>query len=294
MVTRRNVVLGAMIGGVLGIGATAGLAGCSGASDPAGAGSADGPQPTEYAYGTESAQVGELTLPLGERRPGVIVIIHGGFWRSSYTFDLGRPLAADLARRGYAVWNPEYRRVGADGGWPNVLGDVAAGFDHLRQLPGDLDVDHAVVIGHSAGGQLAGWLAGRPKLATGAVGADPLVTPVGVVAQAGVMDLVGAANDGVGGSAVPDLLGGSPSAVPDRYQIASPLALLPVAVPVRCVHARGDGNVPYAQSETYVQAATAAGDDAQLITAQGDHFSLIDPTDPDWQLVVDLLPTLTT
>jgi acetyl esterase/lipase len=288
MITRRTALTTA-----LGVGGAAALAGCSDARGPSGSGSGSpSAEPQQHAYGTESDQVGELTLPPGERRPGVIVIIHGGFWRSPYTVDLGRPLAMDLASRGYAVWNLEYRRVGADGDWPNVLADVAAGFDHLRELPGDLDVDRAVVIGHSAGGQLAGWLAGRSALPTGTVGADPKITPVGVVAQAGVMDLVGAADDGVGGSAVADLLGGRPGEVADRYRIASPLAQIPLEVPVRCVHARGDGNVPYAQSETYVQAAKAAGADAELITAQGDHFTLIDPTDPDWQLVVDLLPAL--
>lgn len=287
MPSRREIIIGALGAGL----GTSAVAGCSG--DPSPTPSASGSAgPQRFAYGQQTSQIGELTLPTGERKRGVVVIIHGGFWRSSYDLDLGRPLAADLATRGYAVWNLEYRRVGDDGGWPATMADVAAGFDYLRQLPGDLDVDRAVVIGHSAGGQLAGWLAGRSKLADGDVGANPGVVPVGVIAQAGVMDLVGAANDSVGGSAVPDLLGGKPEAVPDRYTIASPLAQLPVSIPLRCVHAQGDGNVPYSQSQTYVQAAKAAGDDAELVTARGDHFSLIDPTDPDWMLVVDLLPGL--
>ena len=288
MPTRREIMIS-----MLGVGGAAAVAGCSGdlSPTPSVSGSA-GPQ--RYAYGEDPSQFGELTLATGDRRPGLVVILHGGFWRAAYDLDLGRPLAADLATRGYAVWNLEYRRIGDGGGWPATLADVAAGFDHLRELPGDLDLDQVVVIGHSAGGQLAGWLAGRAQLADGDVGASPAVVPVGVVAQAGVMDLVGAASTGVGGSAVPDLLGGKPDAVPDRYTLASPLAQIPVPVPVRCVHAKDDGNVPYSQSQTYVQAAKAAGADAELVTAQGDHFTLIDPTGPDWALVVDLLPTLLT
>ena len=290
MATRREMMIG-MIGAGVGVGGAAAVSGCSGDPSPTPS-SAGSTGPQRFAYGQETSQIGELTLPTGDPKPGLVVIIHGGFWRSSYDLDLGRPLAADLAERGYAVWNLEYRRVGDDGGWPATMADVAAGFDYVRELPGDLDVDRVVVIGHSAGGQLAGWLAGRPQLADGEVGANPAVVPVGVVAQAGVMDLVGAATNGVGGSAVPDLLGGKPDAVPDRYTIASPLAQVPVPIPVRCVHAQGDGNVPYSQSQTYVQAAKAAGADAELVTAGGDHFTLIDPTGPDWMLVVDLLPDL--
>lgn len=283
-------MIGVLGSGIGASGATA-VAGCSSdpSTTPSGSGRAG---PRQYAYGQDPSQVGELTLPAGDRQPGLVVIIHGGFWRAAYDLGLGRPLAADLAERGYAVWNLEYRRVADGGGWPATLADAAAGFDHVRELPGDLDVDRVVVIGHSAGGQLAGWLAGRAHLADGDVGAGPAVVPVGVVAQAGVMDLVGAATTGVGGSAVPDLLGGPPAAVPDRYTIASPLAQVPLPVPVRCVHAPADGNVPYSQSQTYVQAAKAAGADAELVTAHGDHFSLVDPTDPDWMLVVDLLPSL--
>ena len=165
------------------------------------------------------------------------MIIHGGFWRAQYDLSLGRPLAADLAAHGFTCWNLEYRRVGDGGGWPATFADVAAGIDRLAGL--DVDTSRVVAVGHSAGGQLAVWAAGRAKLPAGAPGAAPEVELAGVVSQAGVLDLATAARDGVGATAVPDLLGGSPAQVPERYALADPIQQVPLAAPVLCLHARG-------------------------------------------------------
>ena len=244
---------------------------------------------TRHAYGTDCAQFGELSRPKSTSR-GTVVIIHGGFWRSRYGLALGRPLAADLVARGYTVWNVEYRRVGNGGGWPNTFADVAAAIDLLGEL--DVDTADAVAVGHSAGGHLAVWAAGRAGIPDGAVGSLPRVPLRAAVSQAGVLDLATAARTGVGGQAVIDLLGGTPQQVPARYAVADPVQAIPLDVPVLCVHARADDNVPYAMSVEYVSAATNAGAIASLITAPGDHFTLIDPTTPDWALVVDALPGL--
>lgn len=266
--------------------------------------------PRRVTYGSDPSQWADLYLPVRSTVrpfPAVAVILHGGFWRTAYDASLGAPLAQDLAARGIPAWNVEYRRVGGGagggGGWPGTLADVAAAIDRLTGLIGsagsDLglmpdDLAHVVTIGHSAGGQLAVWAAARGGLPAGAPGAAgaAAVRVVGAVAQAGVLDLVGAANAGVGGTAVPDLLGGSPAAVADRYLVASPTARLPIGVPVRCVHALGDQNVPYSQSVDYVKAARAAGDDATLSTVAGDHFTLIDVTSPAWATAVGLATTL--
>jgi fermentation-respiration switch protein FrsA (DUF1100 family) len=58
------------------------------------------------------------------------------------------------------------------------------------------------------------------------------------------------------------------------------------------VHGRADSNVPLSQSQTYVQAATAAGADATLTEVEGDHFVLIDPSSPVWRTQLDLLADL--
>lgn len=238
-----------------------------------------------HAYGSDPVQFGELYRPRGAARPGVVVVIHGGFWRSMYDLTLGAPLAADLAARGHTAWNLEYRRVARGGGWPQTPADIAAGIDLLGSL--DVDTDHVVAVGHSAGGHLAVWAAGRSP-----AGPEPHVSVTAAVSQAGVLDLGTAAETNVGGTAVLDFVGGPPGQMPQRYAAADPIRLVPLRVPVLCVHARADSEVPFAQSEAYVAAATSAGGVATLREAAGDHFTLIDPSSPDWRIVVDALPEL--
>src|SRR3989442_11589839 len=86
-------------------------------------------------YGDGPSQVADLYRPQGIVALPVVVLIHGGFWRAGYDRSLMNPLARDLARRGMAVWNLEYRRVGqVGGGWPGTFADVAAGIDHLADV----------------------------------------------------------------------------------------------------------------------------------------------------------------
>jgi acetyl esterase/lipase len=241
-------------------------------------------------YGPDRAQFGELYRPAGGDRSGTVVVIHGGFWRARYAAPLGRPLAADLAAHGFTAWNIEYRRVGNGGGWPETLSDVAAAIDHLAEM--DVDSSRVVTVGHSAGGHLAVWALGRPLLPAGVPGADPAVRVTAAVSQAGVLDLGTAAREEVGGTAVPDLLGGAPGDVPERYAVADPMRRIPLSQPVLCVHSRADESVPYAQSEAYVAAARSAGAPAALQEVTGDHMAVIDPATPAWTTVRESLPDL--
>ena len=250
-----------------------------------------------HRYGADPAQFAELWLPDGTAR-GTVVIIHGGFWRARYDLSLGRPLAADLAARGYAAWNLEYRRALAGGGWPGTFEDVAAGIDLLATL--SVDSSRLVAVGHSAGGHLAAWAAGRTKLPPGAPGAPgapgtggrAFVAVTGVVSQAGVLALADCARERVGDTAALDLMGGGPDELPEAYRLADPIAAVPAPAPVLCLHSRGDEDVPYSYSERYVAAATAAGGTASLTELAGDHYSLIDPASPDWAAVIAALPGL--
>ncbi len=246
--------------------------------------------PRRIAYGTRPSAFGELYTPARAEHAGAVVIMHGGFWRARYGLDLGRPLAADLAARGYTCWNIEYRRVGNGGGWPATLEDVGAALDHLDRL--DVDTSRVVAVGHSAGGHLATWAAGRAALHAGAPGSAPRVAVSGVVAQAGVLDLTVAVRQRLGSGAVVEFLGGTPERVPDRYRIADPLAAVPLPAPVLCAHARADEIVPISQSEAYVAAVRAAGGAAALREVPGDHYTLIDPAHSSWELVRDALPDL--
>ena len=203
-------------------------------------------------YGPDPDQHAELYLPDGDPL-GVAVVLHGGFWRAAYDASLGRPLARDLAERGWIAYNVEYRRVGKGGGWPTTLQDVADALDLLSEL--DFDLTRVVTIGHSAGGHLAAWAGGRSALPPSAPGSSPRVSVTGVVTQAGVLDLRTGAARGVGGTAISDLLGGGPDEVPERYDWADPITQVPLPVPVVCIHGHDDDSVPIAQSETYVAAA---------------------------------------
>ena len=195
------------------------------------------------------------------------------------------PLVPSLLDDGHLVVNLEYRRVGGGGGWPTTLTDVALGWDAVAGLPG-VDPARVAVVGHSAGGHLATWLAARHRLPSDAPGAGPAVRPCHVVAQAPVVVLCDAVADGLGDGAVGDLLGSDDPerrrVDPERLRVADPAAWLPLGVPVTLLHAPGDEDVPLRQSERWVALAAAAGDEAALHTAPGDHYSVIDPGHVLW------------
>lgn len=126
-------------------------------------------------YGEQRDQVGDLRLPRGSDPAPVIALIHGGAWRAALERDLMEAVAVDLAQRGWATWNIEYRRVAAGGGWPSTFEDVGAAVDRLREVDALLDLQHVGVLGHSAGGQLALWTAARHRLPGSAPGANPKI-----------------------------------------------------------------------------------------------------------------------
>lgn len=214
--------------------------------------------PSRQSYGADPAQFAELTLPDGEPR-GAAIVVHGGFWKPEYGIEYARPLVASLAADGWAVWAVEYRRgAGAEA----TLADVAAAISACPAGPGP-----RVAIGHSAGGHLAVWAASQD------------VGLTHVVAQAGVLDLRSAHDDRLGGGAVERFLGHAPGPADAGVD---PLQQVPLDVPVWCVHAVDDEDVPISQSRTYVATARAAGADASLLEVEGDHFTVIDPASAAW------------
>ncbi|MEJ2887152.1 alpha/beta hydrolase [Actinomycetospora aeridis] len=210
-------------------------------------------------YGADASQFVDVYPGAGPP----VVLLHGGFWRARVALDHIAPVAADLHARGHAVVNVEYRRVG-QGDWPATLEDVETAVRRFGE--------RAVLVGHSAGGHLATWVASR-------------VPVLGVVALAGVLTLADAAREGIGDGAVQDFVGAGPDEAPERYALADPAALLPLGVPLRSVHAPDDDRVPFAISRAYVAAARAAGDDAVLVEVPGDHFTLVDPAHATWPAV---------
>ncbi|MGI8589119.1 MAG: alpha/beta hydrolase family protein [Chloroflexia bacterium] len=248
------------------------------------------PADARLAYGDDPSQFGDLRLPPGTGPHPVVIVIHGGYWRSAYSLDHIGTLCAALTHAGVATWSLEYRRLGnPGGGWPGTLQDVAAGADYLRTIAPKyhLDLTHVVAVGHSAGGQLALWLAGRHRIPAGDTLYSPNPLPLhGVVSLAGVADLRQGYDLHLSNDVVYQLLGGNPGEVPTRYEDASPRALLPLGVPQRLLHGTADDIVPIAISRDYSAAARAAGDDAEFIPLDATgHFELIDPRTPQWATV---------
>ena len=266
-----------------------------------------GPDAIPFRYGRHPAQVVDLHLPAdstpdsaadsaaGGWPVAVAVLVHGGYWRARYGRALQHPVAADLTGRGWAVWNVDYRGVGpgrSGGGWPGTFHDLATAIDLLAEAAAEhrLPLHRTGIVGHSAGGALALWAAGRHRLPPGAPGADPLVRPGAVVAQAAICDLVSAAGDGLGAGAVVDLMALTPHQDAERYRLASPSALLPLDLPVLLVTGADDDTVPRSQSAKFAVAARAAGDDVTLEVVPGEgHFGHLDPAAPIWRFAVDWL-----
>ncbi|HUB75115.1 MAG TPA: alpha/beta hydrolase [Solirubrobacteraceae bacterium] len=236
-------------------------------------------------YGPHPSQVADLHLPRGAGPHPVAVVLHGGAWRARVGRAAMRGVVGELVRAGWAVWNVEYRRVGEGGGWPHTFADVADAVDHLRRLDAPLELDAVSAIGHSAGGHLALWAASRARLPAGSVGAQPAVSLVRAVAQAGVCDLGGAYERWHGG-AVGELMGGSPQQLPERYAVADPLALAPAPAPVLLVHGAIDRVVPIELARRYAAASRAHGGEVELIEiegAAGGHRRHVNPRSAAWR-----------
>jgi acetyl esterase/lipase len=229
-------------------------------------------------YGGGESHFGDLRLPEGAGPHPIVISIHGGFWRAAFKLDYMGHVCEALRARGVATWNIEYRRIGQEGGgFPGTLDDVAAASAFLTRLAAThpLDLARTVAIGHSAGGQLALWLAASQH-------GVPLRAAVSL---GGVADLRRAWELRLSNTVVADFLGGSPDDHPARYRAASPIENLPSGVAQRLVHGALDDVVPIEIAERHEAAAVAAGDDCRLVRIENaDHFDVVDPRSPSWNV----------
>lgn len=243
---------------------------------------------TRIEYGPEPQQFGHFYAPDGvaDGPVPVVMVIHGGYWSGKYHLNLGTAFSVELARSGVAVWNVEYRRIGAGGRWPEMSADVVAALEAIAgpvaaASPVPLDLDRVRVVGHSAGGQLVVWLAGQR---------DTSVRPELVVSQAGALDLASAAERGRRISYIEDLFGASFEDDPELYRSASPHHRVPIGMPVVVLHGTEDAQVPAKIAARYHAAAQAAGDPVELHLIEGeDHFAFLDPNTRSWKVSRELL-----
>jgi acetyl esterase/lipase len=223
---------------------------------------------------------GDLRLPHGKPPFPAVMFIHGGFWRAKYDLAHAGFFCAALAKAGFVTWSIEYRRVGnPGGGWPGSFEDVASAYQYLRQVGPSyaVDLSRILVIGHSAGGQLALALAAHRNSMKAAV------------SLAGVVDLRRAWDLHLSNDAVGEFLGGPADKVPEHYREASP-AECSIHTPQILIHGAKDDTVPVQMSRDYAQAKKKKGEDVKLVELpNAGHFEVIDPRAKEWRTILEAL-----
>jgi acetyl esterase/lipase len=250
------------------------------------------PADERVAYGSDVNQFIDLRLPpkTGSREPYPLAInIHGGFWRARYGLDHAGHLCAALTKNGVATANVEYRRVGDPGGsWPGTFDDIRSSCRFLLQSASrcNFDSKKILVMGHSAGGQLALCLAAH----------EPSVTRV--ISLAGVVNLRRAYELHLSNDAVVEFLRGTPKEVPDHYHEADPMQLSIPQARQRLIHGSADDVVPADFSRDYVASMKHAGRgkaDVRLLEIPGaGHYDLIDPRTAAWKQVAQSVQEILT
>jgi acetyl esterase/lipase len=241
-------------------------------------------------YGTDPNQWGEWRSPKGAGRHPLVVMIHGGCWEAAVA-DAGIMdwAAEDLRGRGYVVFNIEYRRLGQVGaGYPGTYLDVAEAIAFARrEAPRHgADPERVILLGHSAGGHLALWAAGRGRI--------PVSSPLheahpgrllGVVALGAITDLK--ADVTACGEAVTARMAGEvSSARPDPFADTSPYVLAPLGVRTLLITGLEDVTVPLTIARRYGEHAQALGDRVEIHTPPGGHVEEIAPGSAAWTAAV--------
>lgn len=239
-------------------------------------------EPIRLRYGSQDDQW--LDYSEGDTHRPTVVLIHGGFWRDRFDASLMLPLAEHLSAEGWSVANLEYRRSNPNGGyrWPAMGDDVLVALQHLAARREASGASRSVIlVGHSAGGHLALWVAKNPEI-------QPDVA--GVVALAPVTNLTSTHERGLGEGAVAELM---PDGFSEELLATISPSEAPPEVAQLVVHGDNDDRVPYDQSLAYEKAAAAHHINATLLPiVGGDHFHVIDPTHPVWKSIDAWLNTV--
>jgi acetyl esterase/lipase len=258
----------------------------------------DGPAPTVHmAYGTAPSQYTELFLPKGAGPFPVVFLVHGGCWQSS----LGgirqmHNMAGDLAARGVAVWNVEYRRVDENGGgYPGMYQDINRAYDTLVADAGryHLDTTHIVAMGHSAGGHLVQWLAGRARLPKSSPLYDPRPVHLAeIISLGGLADLHAQAQriPNVCEVQIAQLAGPASAARPDPLRDTSAASLIPNGIGTVLINGALDKISPPSVAADYAMVARRAGDKADVVVLpDASHFDEVAATSPAWKIILPVI-----
>ena len=244
----------------------------------------------EVRYGDDPYQVADLWRPKGDGPFPAVLMVHGGCWTTSVADrTLMAWIADDLRQHGIAVWNIDYRGVDRPGGgYPGTFQDAAKAADALRANADRyrLDISRLVAVGHSAGGHLALWLAGRPKLPADSQlrTADPL--PIAsVVSLGGLPDLEQARTEeqGCGAEVIDALVGPRELSSRHVYRDTSIPWLAPLGIEQTLINGDADRIIPTHFAADYAAKMERAGDrvTVEIVPGQG-HVELIAPDSAAW------------
>ncbi len=253
---------------------------------------------TSIPYGSDPMQYGELSVPEGDGPFPVVTFLHAGCWMSTDgMINSYRAMAKALTAQGIATWNLQYRgATSAGGGWPGTWHDIAHGFDALVEIAEDypLDLEQAVVVGHSSGGHFGAWLAARQQLPKDSeIYVEPALNPMALVMadayiNPAVIDSIGVSGEIYCGEPLLEKLTGAP--VDEKganFKAISPLEWLPWGIPQEYIVStyRYPLSMPreLAQGKTALQTlpdypalAIIAGDEVNVrIIANEDHGAFV-------------------
>lgn len=248
---------------------------------------------TRLEWGPGDYSFGDLYRPDHISGPiPVVVMIHGGCWLSAYNLTLQASLSEAIARRGFAVWNIEYRRLGNGGEWPVIFWDVSLATNFLTTIAEEynLDLDRVSAMGHSSGGHLALWLASRHKLTNNSLVYERNPIPIrGVVGLGAITDL----ESSICSSSVPrliDLAVLNEAETSQRLAETSPRAMLPIGIASILISGSDDTIAPADNVQAYVDDAVRSGDFTEHLIIEGaDHFDLINSDFMDLNLLMNSL-----
>lgn len=220
----------------------------------------------------------ELRLPQGTGPFPLAVIYHGGCWKTGIASQAYMaPLATRWQQQGIATLNVDYREVGDGGGWPGSFEDWAASAKLIDEVAAryPIDAKRVTLVGHSAGGLPAHWLA-TPQAKGGPVGKRAALNVRAAIVLDGPGD-VGAERAGFDAlcqfAAVDPFMGGAPEAVPQRYTALSPASQAPKLAELLFVQAR------LALPSAATQAAISKGTGRLILRENpgASHFAIITP-----------------
>ena len=254
-----------------------------------------GPAPTEkIVYGSAPSQFAELFRPAGKGPFPVVVLVHGGCWTVKYGGIVQmRNVAGALAARGIAVWNVEYRRVDEEGGgYPGTYLDINAALETLAAVAPryQLDTRRIVAMGHSAGGQLVQWIAGRSKIAPSSPLFQAKPLPVrNIISLGGLADLRHEQEliENSCGRSIEQLAGLPSTTRPDVFSDTNAAELMPNGSRTVLITGALDTVSPPRAAYAYAARAQAAGDQAQVvILPNASHYDEVAASSPAWKLIL--------